>query len=93
MPITQSAKKQAARSLKLRQRNNEFKLRMKMAMKKFKKDIEAGNEVKIENLSFVYKEIDKCAKVGIIKKKNASRKKSNMAKLFQSTKAVEAKKA
>ena len=40
MPITKSAKKAAKRSLKLRDRNSEFKLRMKMAMKKFKKSIE-----------------------------------------------------
>lgn len=88
MPITKSAKKQAARSLKLRERNNEYKLRMKMAMKKFKKDIEAGNQVNIENLSFVYKQIDKCTKIGLIKKRNASRKKSNMARLFDSSKTA-----
>jgi ribosomal protein S20 len=40
MPITKSAKKASQRSLKLRERNSEFKLRMKMAIKKFKKSIE-----------------------------------------------------
>ena len=40
MPITQSAKKTAKRALKLRQRNFDFKLRMKMAIKKFNKAIE-----------------------------------------------------
>ncbi len=40
MPITSSAKKAVKRSEKLRQRNSEFKLRMKMAIKKFKKSIE-----------------------------------------------------
>ena len=92
MPITKSAKKQAARSVKLRQRNNEFKLRMKMAMKKFKKNIENGDKVSIEELSLIYKHIDKCTKVGVIKKRNASRKKSNMAKLFSSPKIDSTKK-
>jgi ribosomal protein S20 len=40
MPITKSAKKSARRSLVLRQRNFDFKLRMKMAIKKFRKAIE-----------------------------------------------------
>jgi ribosomal protein S20 len=35
MPITKSAKKAAKRSLVLQSRNKEFKLRMKMEMKKF----------------------------------------------------------
>lgn len=86
MPITKSAKKSAKRSLKLRARNHEFKLRMKMAMKKFKKNIEKGNKISIEDLSNVYKVIDKCEKVGIIKQRNAARKKSNMSRLFNSIK-------
>ncbi|PID35024.1 MAG: 30S ribosomal protein S20 [candidate division SR1 bacterium] len=86
MPITKSAKKSAKRALKLRARNNDFKIRMKMAIKKFKKNIEKGNEVKLEDLSNVYKVIDKCQKVGIIKQRTAGRKKSNMSKLFNSTK-------
>lgn len=35
MPIIKSAKKAMKRSAVLRKRNDEFKLRMKMAMKKF----------------------------------------------------------
>ena len=82
MPITKSAKKAANRAIKLRQRNNEFKLRLKMAMKKFKKSLEKGEKVSPEELNKIYKYVDKCVKVWIIKKKNGSRKKSNMAKLF-----------
>ncbi len=82
MPITKSAKKAANRSIKLRQRNNEFKLRLKMAMKKFKKSLEKGEKVSPEELNKIYKYVDKCVKVWVIKKKNGSRKKSNMAKLF-----------
>ncbi len=82
MPITKSAKKAAKRSIKLRQRNSDFKLRMKMAIKKFRKSLEKGENVSPNDLNNIYKFIDKCVKVGIIKKKNGSRKKSNMAKLF-----------
>ena len=86
MPITSSAKKAVKRSLKLRQRNSEFKLRMKMAIKKFKKSIDKEEKVTQADLNNIYKYIDKCVKVWIIKKKNGSRKKSNMAKLFDTTK-------
>lgn len=45
MPITKSAKKAAKRSLVLQKRNNEFKLRMKMAIKKFLKSINKAEKV------------------------------------------------
>ena len=51
------------RSIVLRQRNNEFKLRMKMGIKKFIKSINKGDAVTNEDLSNVYKGIDKCAKI------------------------------
>ena len=70
MPITKSAKKAAKRSIKLRQRNSEFKLRLKMAMKKFKKSLDKREDVSNNELSNIYKFVDKCVKVGIIKKKN-----------------------
>ncbi|MBU0625997.1 30S ribosomal protein S20 [Patescibacteria group bacterium] len=63
MPIIKSAKKAMKRSLVLRQRNNEFKLRMKMGIKKFIKSISKGDAVTNEDLSNVYKAIDKCAKI------------------------------
>ena len=91
MPITSSAKKAVKRSEKLRQRNSEFKLRMKMAIKKFKKSIEKWDKVTIEDLAIVYKVIDKCTKINLIKKKNGSRKKSNMAKLFDAATKATAK--
>ena len=40
MPITKSAKKAAKRSLVLHARNKEFKLRMKMEIKKFIKRVQ-----------------------------------------------------
>jgi ribosomal protein S20 len=63
MPITKSAKKAMNRSEKLAQRNKDFKLRMKMAMKKFIKSIEKGEKVELAELSNLYKRIDKCLKV------------------------------
>lgn len=89
MPITQSAKKAVRRSLKLRQRNFDFKLRMKMAIKKFRKAVEKGEKVTPEQVSTIYKYIDKCTKVGILKKKNWGRKKHNIAVAYD--KATKAK--
>lgn len=82
MPITKSAKKAMNRAEKLAKRNKDFKLRMKMAMKKFIKSIEKGEEVKVEQLSNIYKAIDKCLKVGVLKSRNAARKKARMSKMF-----------
>lgn len=78
MPITKSAKKAANRSFVFQKRNNEFKLRMKMAIKKFLKNANKSQE----ELNTVYKYIDKCKKVGVIKKNTAARKKSRVAKAF-----------
>ena len=75
MPIKKSAVKAMNRSQVLAKRNYDFKLRMKMAMKKFLKAVEAKEELTIEDLSKVFKAIDKAEKVGIIKKRNAARKK------------------
>ena len=82
MPITKSAKKAAKRSLVLQKRNNEFKLRMKMAIKKFLKSVSKKEAVGQEDINNVYKFIDKCTKVGVIKKNTAARKKARVAKAF-----------
>lgn len=84
MPITKSAKKAMNRAQKLEKRNKDFKLRMKMAMKKFTKAIEKGDNVPVEDLSNIYKSIDKCLKVGILKPRNAARKKARMSKMYHS---------
>jgi len=86
MPIIKSAKKAARRSLVLNKRNTEFKLRMKMEIKKFIKSITKGEAVSQDELSKIYKYVDKCAKIGIIKKKTAARKKSRVARLFTAKK-------
>ena len=82
MPVTKSAKKAHSRSLKLQQRNFDFKLRMKMAIKKFMKNLNKGVVVAETELQSLYKYIDKACKVGVLKKQTAARRKSRVAKLF-----------
>ena len=55
---------------------------MKMAIKKFLKSASKWDTLAKEELSNVYKFIDKCAKVWVIKKNTAARKKSRVAKAF-----------
>lgn len=86
MPIKKSAIKAMNRSQVLAKRNYDFKLRMKMAMKKFLKRVEAKEVLTVEDLSEVFKAIDKALKVGIIKKRNAARKKAKISKAFDSLK-------
>ena len=86
MPITKSATKAMQRSQILAKRNYGFKLRMKMAMKKFLKSAEAKEALTIEDLAQVHKAIDKAQKVGIIKKRNAARKKAKVSKAFNASK-------
>jgi len=85
MPITKSAKKAAKRSVKLQERNNLFKNRMKVSIKKASKVLNKWEELNKEEISKIYKYVDKCAKVWVIKKKTAARKKSNISKLFNKT--------
>ncbi|MFA6897689.1 MAG: 30S ribosomal protein S20 [Patescibacteria group bacterium] len=90
MPNTSSAKKELAKNV----RKQEINLRTKNRMKAIVKDLTesaaklekaeniAGEDLKaIETaLKAAYKAIDKTAKKGIIKKNNANRKKSGLAK-------------
>ncbi|MDD3263068.1 MAG: 30S ribosomal protein S20 [Candidatus Absconditabacteria bacterium] len=86
MPVTKSAKKAHARSLKLQKRNYDFKLRMKMAIKKFMKNITKGVDVAETEVQALYKYIDKACKVGVLRKQTAARRKSRVAKLFNTAK-------
>jgi len=83
MPITKSAEKALRQNRKRRKRN----LSLKNKIKKLKKDIERlMEEKKIEEakgfLPQFYKVVDKAAKNNVIKKNTASRKKSQIAKIF-----------
>lgn len=82
MPITSSAKKAEKQSIKRQSENSSVKRIMRSTIKEIKelsiKDLEKAKEI----LPRVYKSIDKAAKKGIIKKNNASRKKSNVMKFI-----------
>lgn len=82
MPITQSAKKALRGSLRKKASNDRRKKTMKDEIKKIERLVK---EKKVSDaqqmLSKVYSTIDKAAKKGVIKKNNASNKKSRLAKI------------
>jgi len=82
MPITKSAKKALRQNIKRRKGNLVYKKKMKDLIKEVRslvleKKIEEAKKL----LPQVYKILDKSAKVGIIKKNTAARKKSRITKL------------
>jgi len=87
MPITKSAKK----ALRGSERKRVFNLRRKRVMKDTIKEITnlvlaGGKKEAEEKLSVAYKAIDKASKRGIIKKNNASRKKSRLSRMIANLK-------
>lgn len=82
MPITKSAKKALRQNVRRRTKNLVYKKKMKSLIKELRVLVA---EKKIEDakklLPQVYKILDKTAKVGIIKKNTAGRKKSRITKL------------
>ena len=52
---------------------------MNMNIKKYLKKVEKWEKVKQDDVNKLYKYIDKAAKIGLIKKKTAARKKSRVA--------------
>lgn len=84
MPITQSAKK----ALRGSKRKRVFNVRRKDAVSEVIKNIrKLVSEKKVSEakamLPSAYKAIDKAAKIGYIKKNNASRKKSRISALIK----------
>lgn len=83
MAIIKSAKKAFRQSQRRQARNSEIKRKMKDLLKGFQSLIlEKKIDEAKKNLSQIYKALDKAAKVGIIKKNAASRKKSRLTKLL-----------
>jgi small subunit ribosomal protein S20 len=87
MPITSSAKK----ALRAGDRKKVFNLRRKNDLNKTVKEIRTlVGEKKVKEaqalLSKAYQTIDKSAKIGLIKKNAASRKKSRLAALIKKNK-------
>lgn len=83
MAITKSAKKSIRQSKRRKERNIVYKNKMKLAIKKIKALVSAKkiDEAK-QSLPKIYEALDKTAKVGIIKKGQANRKKSRITKLI-----------
>lgn len=83
MPINKSAKKALRKSETRKKRNLKIKEKIKKTLKKVNNLIlKKKNEEAKEILPQVYKILDKAAKIGIIKKNTACRKKSQIAKLI-----------
>ena len=83
MAITESAKKAIRQSARRNAQNNVYKNKIKKLVKEANTLI---SEKKMDDakklLPEIYKALDKAAKVGVIKKNNASRKKSRLTKLI-----------
>lgn len=85
MPIKKSAKKALRQSLRRKDYNLKHKSGIKKAVKNFKKSAKSKDKEEVlKSLSLVYKAYDKAAKFGAIKKNNASRHKSRLAKILNS---------
>jgi len=79
MPITKGAKKAVRTSEKKQVYNLRRKRNAQSAVKEVKKLVISGDVVNAkEKLSAAYKALDKAAKMGTIKKNNASRQKSRL---------------
>ena len=83
MPITQSAKKAIRGSLRKKAFNDRRKRTMKEIIKKIEKTVKTDKKEAEKMLSSAFQAVDKAAKIGVIKKNNAARKKSRLAKLIK----------
>ena len=86
MPNKKSAKKELRKSVKREAANLKVKNVMKTAVKKSLKRVQAVDKSVKEDLALVMKAVDKAAKKGVIKKGNAARKKSRLAKKINALK-------
>ena len=83
MPIIKSAKKAIRGSLRKKAFNDRQKHAMKDIIKKIEKTAKTDKEKAGKLLSSALAIIDKAAKKGVIKKNNAARKKSRLARLVK----------
>lgn len=79
MPVTKSARKKMRQDIKRRQRNKNFKLKLKSAVKRLIKTANFNNFKQAQSL------IDRAVKRGIFKKNKAARLKSKLSKLLLPT--------
>jgi len=83
MPITKSAKKAIRVSLRKKAFNDGRKKVMKEIIKKIEKTAKTDKTGAAKMLSSAFQAIDKSAQKGVIKKNNAARKKSRLARLVK----------
>jgi len=84
MPIKKSAKKYLRASKKRAEQNLTIKKNFKVVIKKFSELVKAGKSDEARKMMpAVQKALDKAAKVGVIKKNAASRKKSRLVKMLK----------
>jgi small subunit ribosomal protein S20 len=84
MPITKSAKKSLRQSGRRQKRNLAYKNKMKSLIKEARFLVSQNKTEEAKKLlPGIYKILDKSAKENIIKKNNASRRKSRLAKLIK----------
>ncbi len=83
MAITKSAKKAIRQSAKRNERNVVYKNKIKSLVKEARALVAKKNLAEAKKLlPDIYRALDKAAKVGVIKKNNASRRKSRLTKLI-----------
>jgi len=83
MPITKSAQKALRQNKKRMVHNLKYKRNLKKTIKQFRSLVATKKEEAVKMLPKVYKTLDKTVKAGVIKKNNASRKKSRLTKLVK----------
>lgn len=82
MPNIKSAKKRVLTSAKKKENNNVVEQRTKTSVKKFVKEVEAGNKKEAQDkLNIAIKNIDKAASSGLMHKNKAARQKSRLMKM------------
>ena len=85
MAITESAKKAIRQSAKRNAHNVVYKNKIKAVVKEARALVSKKKMAEAKKLlPEIYRALDKAAKVGIIKKNNASRRKSRLTKLIDS---------
>ena len=83
MAITKSAKKAIRQSAKRKEQNVVYKDKIKSLVKEARVLVLAKKPAEAKKLlPEIYKALDKAAKVGVIKKNNASRRKSRLTRLI-----------
>jgi len=83
MAITESAKKAIRQSARRKEHNVVYKNKIKKLVKEALALVSAKKQTEAKKLlPAIYKALDKAAKVGVIKKNNASRRKSRLTILI-----------